>query len=266
MREWLGNVLAFDSRALRTLKPLVLRPGQLTVSYLAGRRVRYVPPLRLYLFLSVLLFLALAWTDYSAVQVNDGGDRDDLSIVSVGTPTDPAPGSGSSPDGAPPGTLLPDELKPGETPQTTSLAEAFMDVLFEPFMDRPEVINRAYRDRLAQCLFLLVPVFALYLNLLHRWPRRPYIHHLIFSLHLHSFVFFITLLATAADRLLGAGGLAAGLVPIWTVAYLFLAMRRVYGAGLFLTLAKQGLLLFVHGLTMSFALLVTLMVTLLLMV
>ena len=40
--DWLGDAFTFDSRLLRTLVPLVRKPGFLTGEYLAGRRVRRV--------------------------------------------------------------------------------------------------------------------------------------------------------------------------------------------------------------------------------
>lgn len=55
----LDDIFSFDSRASRTLIPLMLKPGFLTNEYIAGRRVHYVPPLRLYLFISIIFFLSL---------------------------------------------------------------------------------------------------------------------------------------------------------------------------------------------------------------
>jgi hypothetical protein len=55
----LDDIFSFDSRAARTLYPLVTRPGFLTKEYFAGRRVHYVPPLRLYLFISIIFFITL---------------------------------------------------------------------------------------------------------------------------------------------------------------------------------------------------------------
>ncbi|EQD65725.1 conserved hypothetical protein, membrane [mine drainage metagenome] len=57
--ETLENVFHFDARLSRTLIPLFLRPGFLTREYIAGRRVRYVAPLRLMFFLAILAFLAI---------------------------------------------------------------------------------------------------------------------------------------------------------------------------------------------------------------
>ncbi len=55
----LDDIFSFDSRASRTLFPLVAKPGFLTNEYFAGRRVHYVPPLRLYLFISIVFFITL---------------------------------------------------------------------------------------------------------------------------------------------------------------------------------------------------------------
>jgi len=55
----LDDILSFDSRASRTIWPLLLRPGFLTNEYIQGRRVHYVPPLRLYLFISIVFFLSI---------------------------------------------------------------------------------------------------------------------------------------------------------------------------------------------------------------
>ncbi|MFO1410828.1 MAG: DUF3667 domain-containing protein, partial [Steroidobacteraceae bacterium] len=45
-----------DGRFWKTLWALLRRPGFLTIEYFAGRRQRYLPPVRLYLVLSVLFF------------------------------------------------------------------------------------------------------------------------------------------------------------------------------------------------------------------
>jgi len=55
----LDDIFSFDSRAARTIFPLVTRPAFLTNEYFSGRRVHYVPPLRLYLFISIVFFITL---------------------------------------------------------------------------------------------------------------------------------------------------------------------------------------------------------------
>ena len=56
-RDAFGDLLELDSRLWRTLVPLIVRPGRLTRDYLEGRRVRFMPPFRTYLVLSLIFFL-----------------------------------------------------------------------------------------------------------------------------------------------------------------------------------------------------------------
>lgn len=59
LRDIIHDVFDLDSRMVRTLKPLLTKPGFLTNEYFAGRRQRYVPPLRLYVIASLLFFLMI---------------------------------------------------------------------------------------------------------------------------------------------------------------------------------------------------------------
>ncbi|PKL99759.1 MAG: hypothetical protein CVV17_08830, partial [Gammaproteobacteria bacterium HGW-Gammaproteobacteria-7] len=54
--DFLDSVFELDGRIWRTLPPLLFRPGWLSAEYFAGRRVRYVSPVRLMVFLSLLAF------------------------------------------------------------------------------------------------------------------------------------------------------------------------------------------------------------------
>src|ERR1700735_1926981 len=57
MHELLEGITHSDSRLWRTLKTLWLKPGKLTTEFVAGRRIAYLPPFRLYLILSIVFFL-----------------------------------------------------------------------------------------------------------------------------------------------------------------------------------------------------------------
>ena len=50
-----------DSRLWKTLWYLLSRPGFLTREFFEGKRVRYLPPFRLYLVISVVFFLAIGF-------------------------------------------------------------------------------------------------------------------------------------------------------------------------------------------------------------
>jgi hypothetical protein len=74
--DFLDSVLNIDARVFRTLWPLFARPGYLSREYFAGRRVRFVSPVRLFVFLSIVTFFVaqLTWSFGDSVKFNDGRD------------------------------------------------------------------------------------------------------------------------------------------------------------------------------------------------
>jgi hypothetical protein len=85
MGDFLDTVFSIDNRLWRTLAPLYFLPGQLTVEYVAGRRVRYVTPFRLFFFLCVLSFLALKVYTANTPGAIDFGEGDEVRIESAKT-------------------------------------------------------------------------------------------------------------------------------------------------------------------------------------
>ncbi|MCG8454753.1 MAG: DUF3667 domain-containing protein [Holophagales bacterium] len=111
--DWLGGAFGLDARLWRTLKLLFLRPGQLTVEFLEGRRARYLPPFRLYLISSVLLFLTLTYTGYSMVRTTGGPDQRSEGGVVVWTDRGEEEGGAAPDDGSA------EPAEDGESPEAT---------------------------------------------------------------------------------------------------------------------------------------------------
>ena len=64
-----------DGRFVKSLGLLYFRPGRLSMRYLEGQRVRFMRPLRMYLGLSIVLFLAVSLTNTVQTEVHvDGGN------------------------------------------------------------------------------------------------------------------------------------------------------------------------------------------------
>jgi hypothetical protein len=57
MGHSVGHYFHFDSKFFNTLKPLITKPGQLSLDYLNGKRARYIQPVSLFIFISVIFFL-----------------------------------------------------------------------------------------------------------------------------------------------------------------------------------------------------------------
>lgn len=55
----IADYFHFEHKFFGTLKPLLLKPGQLTSSYVAGKRVSFIHPIRLYIFVSIVFFLVV---------------------------------------------------------------------------------------------------------------------------------------------------------------------------------------------------------------
>src|SRR4051812_41552251 len=68
IRGFIADVLSLESRTARTALALLFRPGELSLAFHEGRIQRYVPPVRLYLFVSLLFFVALSFTQLALVQ------------------------------------------------------------------------------------------------------------------------------------------------------------------------------------------------------
>lgn len=76
--DFADSVLNLDTRLPRTIWPLFSKPGYLTLEYFAGRRVRYVSPVRLFVFLSIVTFFVAQFTiNWSSDAVNFGDSDND---------------------------------------------------------------------------------------------------------------------------------------------------------------------------------------------
>lgn len=70
----IGETFEVDGRAVLTVTTLFRHPGRLTGEFLAGRRVAYSPPLRLYLVFSIFFFILIAWFASSGLLREPGLD------------------------------------------------------------------------------------------------------------------------------------------------------------------------------------------------
>lgn len=73
----LDSFLNWDSKFIATIGWLIVRPWRLTNEFLAGHRVRYLHPLRLYLLASILFFFAVNyWAKSIHIQAGKDGSAD----------------------------------------------------------------------------------------------------------------------------------------------------------------------------------------------
>lgn len=247
MRDFVHELVAehfgLDSKVARTLIALVRWPGQLTNEFIRGRRVRYVPPLRLYLSLSVLFFLLSALTDRVSTADSKGRIADG-SIVRVDTTS-----------GGRAVARVTDSTKSGTTISTNDskfLGDTLHSSTAERWFKRrmgariaelrtngktaTKQIGAEFQRELPDAIFLLVPMVALLLSAVYFGQRRYYAEHLVFALHFQAFVFAALIVAMLPIPFIDLA------VWIGGIAYAYLALRTVYAEGKGTTILKLGVL------------------------
>ncbi len=106
MGDFVDSVFNLDSRTLQTLGPLFFKPGFLTREYFAGRRVRYVTPVRMFVFLTLIAFFVSNLSldiDAGSDAAGSGDivvfDRDEPGDINAGPPSAAKSADGDKADG-----------------------------------------------------------------------------------------------------------------------------------------------------------------------
>ena len=198
---------SIDGTLLHSTRCLVTRPGALTLAYLEGRRKPYTLPLQLFLVANLLFFAMESLTGAKVFS----------------TPLD---------------MHLQNQFWSG-------FAQTLVAHHLEKVPTTLEAYARTFDQAVAlnakSLVVLMVLPFALIPPMVFPRSRRPFVVHLVFSLHLYAFLlllFSVALAIADGDVLLGGAGLRTesfdhGLSIIEVracAAYLYLATGTVYGA------------------------------------
>ncbi len=287
-----GDLFELDSRLWRTLIPLFARPGLLTRDYLEGRRVRFMPPFRTYLVLSIVFFLVAFFdpkkdlqilfepeeTGSTAVTEPDSGkvgqevldelekagveinekQKEDLKAVDEGLSINIGDGTAES-------ACQFDDFENTQMPLWLAkrLTKERLLRICEKVTanDGRDFVNQLI-DNVPAALFFLLPLMALALKVLYPLSKRYYVEHLLFVVHFHAFFFLVLTLQILLSRAGALTTIPDGAVTTTIVAisfyipvYLYKAMRRVYGQGHLLTLLKYLMLVVAYAIGFSLVLL-----------
>ena len=239
VQQFGGAYLSTEGALWRTLKLLLLKPGELTRQYLAGRRKHYVLPLRLYLTVSVVTLLLVR--ALGGVQVNLGAANGFDPKKADAIPITIAGGRAGMKNGEFYCTDLP--------PWLCGRLKARVDLDAPAFQREIERFGERFAANLGAAMFVLLPSFALWLKLAYRNRHLRYTEHLVFALHLHAFWFIA--LAFALPDSVALATIAIGTMPV----YAMLALRRVYGGRFWPRLLRAAIISVLYGLTLGLAML-----------
>ena len=216
LKHFIGNSIhelvdLEHSKIWKTFLALVLRPGFLTNEYLAGRKSRYLTPLKVCLVVFALsLFLYSIYKPVAVYDLNTFIESDQTGTWEKGV---------------------------SELAERRQLAR---DVFIEK-------VNEKWQTYVSWFQITNVIFFALLLKISYLFSKRYFIEHLIFSLHFLSFSFLATVILWPAYIFIGvkpttASTLLSLFVALIGIVYLFFALRTVYKQSSVMTLLKTLLL------------------------
>lgn len=291
------SFLNWDSKFTKSLGLLLIRPGWLTNQFVAGRRTRYLHPLRLYLLVSIVFFLCLR---FAPIQIRpqvatDMSPKDRAEVEEAmknpaipglvrqevlkslaertKTPASKKAGLARSAEipSPPPAPVVTDDSSREQLDNKSSPSWLKRKVKEKigPHGSNVQLLSKTLRDNFSTMMLFCIPLFALVLKILYLRQRRFYIEHLVYALHIHSF-FYIAILLTVFSAMAASGWVPAMEGPlIWLcvlaiLTQIFLSIRQVYRQSWLVTTFKFFFGGFIYLFVLILALAVTAVATLLL--
>src|SRR5206468_8305654 len=252
----LESFLNWDSKFFATIALLIFKPWRLTNEFLAGKRVRYVSPLRLYLLASILFFFAVNYgardlrfepgklgsKDRAELEADlkkedlPPAARKELEALLRNTSPSPAPSpqtAASSPPASPgTGKEKQEYGEIGERPfvvvdqaKSTTPFERWIEGRAKEKMGehgtKMGLFIATLFSNLPYMMLCCIPLFAFVLKILYIRRHIFYIDHLIYALHIHTFAYTGIMLIVLAT--IGLTRFAPGPIAGWIIALLWIA-------------------------------------------
>ncbi len=292
--NFVGDFFAFDTRFFRTLGNLIARPGFLSKEYFDGRRVRYAPPFRVFIFVSfVLFFLLQMFTDRGLTTVleADLGNLESATMPSVDSLVSIASSNMDSNEKAAVDSILSKGIvvsdsvgfnpadyqfdlaalsKAGNIRSTLNVLADTLEVKLAKETDPKQRLK--YREYIGLCrspenavakileyiswaFFVLLPIFALILKLVYIRRKKRYMRHLVFSIHIHSFIFLVLTTIVALSMIFDSGLGKVYVILFFSIPlYIMIAMKKFYGQSIAKVILKFFTVSFLYNIVFWFVL------------
>lgn len=233
LHDALEGITHSDSRLWRTLRTLWFKPGALSEEYIAGKRMSYLPPFRLYLIVSVAYFFLASFVHQDMVILSFQDDNPKVNVD--------------------PKEFSCDQVNMGTVIGIPKLDPRFRRVCQDGIANHGAELKHLMAGAVPKAMFVFLPLIA-WLSMLFYWrPRYPFAVHWLFFLHLHAFFFSAAILTQLIELLENAwppfkypGSLIKFAIFWLLIVYALKALRRIFKDGWPLTLAKGAGLTLVY--------------------
>ncbi|KAA5534751.1 DUF3667 domain-containing protein [Taibaiella lutea] len=283
VRHFMEDLTHYESNFWKTIKYLLFRPALLTQHYLSGKRMTYVAPVRLYLFISFIAFFLpaiipnlnekyerklnpeISRSTYSTVQKEldslKGIEHDTINLLGEDAKitTSNIGGFQTAEEYDSAQNALP--VKERDKGLTYFLNRQFLDAGHNLSTEetKKEFIE-GVKHNFPKVLFIYLPLFAFIVWLFHGKKRWYYFDHAIFTLHNFSFLLLISTIFTVISHLIPWHYIVNPAVItfltfiigwFWSVYYFYRGHRKLYKESMGTSFFKATIIIFLNSIVFT---------------
>lgn len=241
--EVFEGTVHFDTKIFKTFYSLLLKPGFLTSEFNSGRRVQYVPPIKVYVFVSFFFFLLLnllSSHQESHVATGEKDKHKDETSFSIQL------GDVNSKELAGLNEKQSDSLLAKKGLKENSFDKSLFQRLRKLENEGSKEFTHTLIKNISYLMFLIMPVFALILYLFHLKREQFYFEFLIYSIHIHSFLFLLFSIYVLISQIFSSD-LVLLIVWLITVVYFYISLRKVFPQRRLMAAMKTLAIFVLHG-------------------
>ncbi|MDQ7962380.1 DUF3667 domain-containing protein [Flavobacterium lindanitolerans] len=253
--HFIEDLTHYDGSFWKTIKGLLFKPGYLTKTYLEGKRKKFVPPVKLYIFISfVTFFLPTLLPGPSLIKFNEKKDVEKQEVKTTKEEVNKESEKGlkemnDEVEEELSGIDLPNRPRIKNLTQLDSIqknsqkAEKLSDFEYSATKkiikilkskNRAELWNKAMESfvhTLPKVLFLYMPIFAFFLWLMHDKKKWYYFDSGVFTLHYFSFLLLVITIGMLFNwimDLIPYGSILSNLYNLAAMFYMFFYFFRAH--------------------------------------
>ncbi|KQS47830.1 hypothetical protein ASG38_10405 [Flavobacterium sp. Leaf359] len=253
--HFIEDLTHYDGSFWKTIKGLLFKPGYLTKTYLEGKRKKFVPPVKLYIFISfVTFFLPTLLPGPSLIKFNEKKDVEKQEVKTTKEEVNKESEKGlkemnDEVEEELSGIDLPNRPRIKNLTQLDSIqknsqkAEKLSDFEYSAAKkiikilkskNRAELWNKAMESfvhTLPKVLFLYMPIFAFFLWLMHDKKKWYYFDSGVFTLHYFSFLLLVITIGMLFNwimDLIPYGSILSNLYNLAAMFYMFFYFFRAH--------------------------------------
>lgn len=255
VHEFITHYVALEGKLWKTLLLLFFKPAELTREYRAGRKLRYISPLRLYITASFLFFLVVKIAGLGNLVVINADKNVKADIVTSEYVDEKSRADikeavaefKSEFSNIPTDAKADVKLDCGTTNKACQWLETRLAKKYRgrPAEDVMTELKNGMINNIPYALFLLLPLFALLTKIIYVNRGLYFGEHVVYALHVHAFTFFGLLFCALVPDMLGGAVFFAMLI------YYFVAMQRFFGGRRWVTPFRYAFIGMLYPLMLS---------------